>query len=103
MYEDKPPFAPNLFVDIRKCMNAEMFAAFEQGVVNQHVKLEPEKNSDDEPPMNSDAGDDEAAGSDKKPTTHSGKLLMDATVADQMIRFPQALVGSMKPVRFPNT
>jgi len=93
VYEDKPPFAPSLFVDIRKRMNAEMFAAFEQGVVNQHVKIESEKNSDDEPPMNSDASDDEPptdsdASHDEKPTTHSGKLLMDATVADQMIRFP---------------
>ena len=81
-YEDKPPFAPSLFVDIRKRMNAEMFAAFEQGIVNQHVKIESAKNNDDEPPTDSGSSDEE------KPTTHSGKLLMDATVADQMVRFP---------------
>jgi len=85
MYEDKPPFAPSLFVAIRKRMSAEMFADFEQGVVNQHVKLEDGKNHDDEPPMSS--GSD----GDKEQTAHSGKLLMDATVADQMIRFPTDL------------
>jgi len=97
MYEDKPPFAPSLFVDIRKRMSAEMFAAFEQGVVNQKVKMESEKDSnDDEPPMHNDTGDDEPptdsdASHAEKPTTHAGKLLMDATVADQMIRFPTDL------------
>jgi len=82
VYEDKPPFAPSLFVDIRKRMSTEMFAAFEQGVVNQSAKIEAVKNSDDEPPTGSGTGGGEGA------TTHSGKLLMDATVADQMIRFP---------------
>jgi len=83
VYEDKPPFAPSLFVDIRKRMSAEMFTAFEQGIVNQHVKIEAAKNNDnDEPPTDSGSSDD------KKPITHSGKVLMDATVADQMIRFP---------------
>jgi len=81
VYEDKPPSAPSLFVDIRKRMSAEMFAAFEQGVVNQHMKLEAAQN-DDEPPTDSGSSDED------KPATHAGKLLMDATVADQMIRFP---------------
>jgi len=81
VYEDKPPFAPSLFVDIRKRMNAEVFAAFERGIVHQQLKIESKKHHDDEPPT----------GSDENPTTHAGKLLMDATVADQMIRFPTDL------------
>ncbi len=34
-YSDKQPFAPSLFVDIRKRMGAEVFAGFEQVILEK--------------------------------------------------------------------
>lgn len=102
-YVDAPPFVPSLFVEIRKRMGVDVFDAFEQAIVDQavHIQKKRKPGKDDTP------GDDESPSSpcgdasDRKPlapvdaqaedVTHHGKLLMDATVADQMIRFPTDL------------
>lgn len=69
-YRDKPAFAPSLFVDIRKRMGAEVFAGFEQVILEKIGK-----------PRCSSDGKGE----------NSGKLLVDATVAEQAIRYPTDL------------
>lgn len=69
-YKDEAPFAPSLFVDIRKRMGADVFAGFEQVIL-------------------------ERIGSTRRTgvETHEnqGKLLIDATVAEQAIRYPTDL------------
>lgn len=69
-YKDEQPFAPSLFVDIRKRMGQEVFASFEKVIL-------------------------EKAGSNRKvvaePIANKGKLLVDATVAEQAIRYPTDL------------
>lgn len=69
-YQDKPPFAPSLLVDIRKPMGQEVFSSFEQVILDK-------------------------VGSRRKtsaePVTNKGKLLVDATVAEQAIRYPTDL------------
>lgn len=69
-YVDKPPFAPSLFVDIRKRMGADVFAGFEQVILEKIG--EPHK------------------GVGEGVENH-GKLLIDATVAEQAIRYPTDL------------
>lgn len=69
-YQDKPPFAPSLFVDIRKRMGADVFAGFEQVILEKIGKPRPALNERNE---------------------NRGKLLIDATVAEQAIRYPTDL------------
>jgi len=69
-YEDKPPFAPSLFVDIRKRMGSEVFSGFEQVILEKIGK--PRRTS-------------------KAQEGNHGKLLLDATVAEQAIRYPTDL------------
>lgn len=92
-YVDAPPFVPSLFVEIRKRMGADLFASFEQAIVDQATTLQKRKRSnkhrDDDsgtPPPASIGS--EHAGKVAEKASHQGRLLMDATVADQMIRFP---------------
>ncbi len=68
-YSDKQPFAPSLFVDIRKRMGTEVFAGFEQVILEK-------------------IGSPNRAGENKE---NRGKLLVDATVAEQAIRYPTDL------------
>jgi len=69
-YVDKPPFAPSLFVDIRKRMGSEVFAGFEQVILEK-------------------IGNPRRTGKAKE--ENRGKLLLDATVAEQAIRYPTDL------------
>jgi hypothetical protein len=77
-----------------------MFERFEQAIVDQAVLIQKDKQaavkSDDDkkgPPASPPSGNatTEAISiseDDSKEVSHHGRLLMDATVADQMIRFP---------------
>jgi len=96
-YVDAPPFVPSLFVEIRKRMGAEVFESFEQAIVDQAVRLQKRKRKpvkfntpDDHRKPPAPTEDTSDTGQAEKPT-HHGRLLMDATVADQMIRFPTDL------------
>lgn len=66
-YKDEQPFAPSLFVDIRKRMGQEVFSSFEQIILEKigERKAKPEKSPE-----------------------HKGKMLVDATVCEQAIRYP---------------
>lgn len=66
--DNDPPFVPSLFVEIRKRMGQEVFASFEQ-VILERIKPE-------------------AA---EKEGQNRGKMLVDATVAEQAIRYPTDL------------
>jgi len=97
-YEDTPSFVPSLFVEIRKRMGSDMFESFEQAIVDQAVTIQKRKqqtsdksdDGDDKLPPSTPtvAVDEKPAVSDDIAVTHRGRLLMDATVADQMIGFP---------------
>ena len=69
-YKDGPPFTSSLFVDIRKRMGQEVFSSFERVIL--------EKVSNDRR-------------SSSEPVANKGKLLVDATVAEQAIRYPTDL------------
>lgn len=76
-YSDKPPFAPSLFVEIRKRMGAQVFSSFEQIILEQ---------------IGLGKGNRESGVKDQIGVPgNRGKLLVDATVAEQSIRYPTDL------------
>lgn len=74
-YKDEQPFAPSLFVEIRKRMGADTFACFERVILE---KIGMAKKIGDVLPPKEDGED----------IVNKGKLLVDATVAEQAIRYP---------------
>jgi len=99
-YIDALPFVPSLFVEIRKRMGTDMFESFEQAIVDQAVSIHKGKQAavkgdgdNEDPPASPPSGGvtteaDSVSEGEPEDVTHHGRLLMDATVADQMIRFP---------------
>jgi len=100
-YQMAAPFAPSLLVEIRKRMGESMFEAF-HGVIIDAVEKAKAKNKsnkqsrsarcksrsddhDDEPPSTPSRTDKE------EEPAHQGKLILDATVAPQAIRYPTDL------------
>ncbi len=73
-YSDQPPFTPTLFVEIRKRMGGAVFSSFEQAILSSFD----EKKKKQQPEIAEEPGE----------STNKGKLLVDATVAEQAIRYP---------------
>ncbi len=89
MFQTKAIFAASLFVEIRKRMGKQVFNAFEQSIINA-VSTEQATKSDDD---SDDSGSGHSAGENETSddVTHKGKLIVDATVVEQAIRFPTDL------------
>lgn len=90
-FQTKAPFVPSLFVDIRRRMGKELFEDFNQSIINHlERKNKPRKKADQGDnqggALSSRTGDDQT-----EPETNRGKLIIDATVAEQAIRFPTDL------------
>ncbi len=95
-YQTQIPFAPSLFVEIRKRMGASVFDVFHSAIVASieevKTKQQPLKKAarkpddDDEPPAPT-----RSEGNDELKESRQGKLLLDATVAPQAIRYPTDL------------
>ena len=104
------PFAPSLFVEIRKRMGVDVFEQLHQAIINQLERRTPptdpttnaanasseltENNSVTE--VSSEATVDSTEtdviiDEKQEAITHQGRLLLDATVAEQTIRFPTDL------------
>jgi Transposase domain (DUF772). len=106
------PFAPSLLVEIRKRMGFDVFEQLHQAIIDQlerrtpptdqttgsdttsatiqaqtSLSDTPTETSTDHTALNSDAVIDDKQTS----LTHQGHLLLDATVAEQAIRFPTDL------------
>ncbi|MEE8058626.1 MAG: IS5 family transposase [Pseudomonadales bacterium] len=106
-FQTEQVFAPSLFVDIRKRMGEQLFEQFQQSIVDTLSKKDKAHNpvaqssspdnelrgngsvthDTDADTKNDDPNDDSAA----EPVTHQGKLIVDATVAEQAIRYPTDL------------
>lgn len=80
-FQDKQPLAPSLFVEIRKRMGKDVFSAFEE-VILEKLALSKKGTA------NEDKNKDEI---EEEPVTNKGKMLVDATVAEQAIRYPTDL------------
>jgi hypothetical protein len=101
-YQMAAPFAPSLFVDIRKRMGDEVFEVFQQSLIDAVEARKasrqsgtsvpsdtPAPDKDDEPPSGGSPQCDNEH--DDKADEPQGKLILDATVAPQAIRYPTDL------------
>jgi hypothetical protein len=97
-YQMEAPFAPSLFVEIRKRMSQPVFDVFQSAIIDavESAKPKPEAKTksvdkDGEPPA-AGSGDtaDEQVTEEALPE-HDGKLILDATVTPQAIRYPTDL------------
>ena len=100
-YQMEAPFAPSLFVEIRKRMGQGVFEVFQGAIIDAVEDAKVKKKSpgqikqskSEQPPE--DSGEDPAASSGDTPQEeepeHQGKLILDATVAPQAIRYPTDL------------
>ena len=93
-YQMEAPFVPSLFVEIRKRMGQSVFDVFQSAIIDSVVdaKAKRKKTSSEKP----DQDDNEppsvsGSGSPDKEPEHEGKLILDATVAPQAIRYPTDL------------
>ena len=99
-YQMEEPFAPSLFVEIRKRMGEVVFAVFQEAIIDALDKAKVKKTrrstsrraadqreskDDDDPPSSSSGAPRESEPENK------GKLILDATVAPQAIRYPTDL------------
>ena len=98
-YQMEAPFAPSLFVEIRKRMGQGVFEIF-QGAIIDAVEEEKEKKASQSParrgtteqaPGGSDDDPPAFSGGTSQEEGHQGKLILDATVAPQAIRYPTDL------------
>lgn len=97
-YQMEAPFAPSLLVEIRKRMGQSVFDVFYAAVIDalEEAKQKPvagrktpASKSDDDDPLPADS--DSKPKSDLAVPAHQGKLILDATVVPQAIRFPTDL------------
>jgi len=99
-YQMQAPFAASLLVEIRKRMGQEVFEHFHGAIVaavtgaqkKTACRGRPER---PEPPSTTPEDDDDAPGSTvqdaQEEPSHQGKLILDATVCEQAIRYPTDL------------
>lgn len=88
-YQQEEPFAPSLFVDIRKRMGATVFDAFHRAIIDAHEGEKTQRQPKPEPQVTGSetveelaaANQDEAAPQPEEPT-HQGKLILDAPVVE---------------------
>ena len=92
-YQMQVPFVPSLFVEIRKRMGPAVFEVFHGAIVDaverERVSSKASR-SDDSDDQDPPATRIEKSGPEEPPG-HQGKLILDATVAEQAIRYPTDL------------
>ena len=91
-YQTQAPFAPSLFVEIRKRMGPSVFEVFQEAIIEAVDRVKPNRkakptddDNDDGPP----AAPGNSAGEQR--SQRQGKLILDATVTPQAIRYPTDL------------
>ena len=90
-YQMTVPFVPSLLVEVRKRMGQNTFDTFHEAIIGQLDKIQsnpPSTNSDDNDP---DDQSPPGPALESAPKTHQGKLILDATVVEQAIRYPTDL------------
>lgn len=86
----KKVFDPSLFVEIRKRMGASEFDAFNRLVIDKAEKIKPSR-ARIKKERKSGKNDDDGPQSGGHPIKNRGTLKVDATVADQEIKYPTDL------------
>ena len=74
LYKDELPFTASLFVEIRRRMGKNIFSSFEESILSSIESKRIRKTT-------------QSSESSEEPENH-GKMMVDATVAEQAIRYP---------------
>jgi hypothetical protein len=98
-YVNEYVFDRSLFTTLRYRLGSDKFDAMTRQIILRSEKKEDaaEKDLNDSEndmtrnKLDSDIEEDNIKGTEEKPATNKGKLIMDATVADQMIAYPTDL------------
>ncbi len=98
-YQMQAPFASSLFVQIRKRMGQEVFEVFHGAIIEavEGARKKPalRKQAEQHQRGSSPPDDDHSPGSGlqerQEEPSHQGKLILDATVCEQAIRYPTDL------------
>ena len=94
-YQMEAPFAPSLFVEIRKRMGHGVFEVFQGAIIDAVEDTKAKKKSQsqsEQPPEDSDDPPASSGGTPREEEPENqGKLILDATVAPQAIRYPTDL------------
>ena len=100
-YQMEAPFAPSLFVDIRKRMGESVFEGFHRAIIDAHdgERSSQKSASEDQEKHQQQAKSEDVTSTtpgasdviQKEAPTHQGKLILDATVVEQAIRYPTDL------------
>ena len=93
-YRKEAVFAPSLFVEIRRRMGEETFRDFEKAVIEAAEARKGGTKEEEEDPDNKGAkeeGESNKEESEERDEERQGKLILDATVAEQAIRYPTDL------------
>jgi IS5 family transposase len=90
-YQMAVPAIPSLLVEVRKRMGQNTFDTFHEAIIGQLDKIQSNPSSTD--PDDNDPDDQSPPGPvlEPAPKTHQGKLILDATVFEQAIRYPTDL------------
>ena len=92
-YPTQVPFVPSLFVEIRKRMGQAMFDAFHAAIILtlKEKKAKRVSSISDHTPQVNDALPLPESGTTQEKPDKQGKLIIDATVVEQAIRYPTDL------------
>ena len=102
-FQMEEPFASSLFVEIRKRMGQSVFEGFHQAIIGAHdgekerIESKPENQETFQTKPHDGSEDCSSVVSEeddviqKEPPSHQGKLILDATVVEQAIRYPTDL------------
>jgi hypothetical protein len=93
-YQMKAPFASSLLVEVRKRMGTDVFDGFHNAIIHsleearvRRKKSKAASKDDDDPPTACSNEPSDEADAEKEDVVQ-GKLILDATVAPQAIRYP---------------
>ena len=94
-YQMEAPFAPSLFVEIRKRMGQGVFEVFQGAIIDAvkdaNVKKKSQSQSEQPPEDSDDPPASSGSPSQEEEPEPQGKLILDATVVPQAIRYPTDL------------
>jgi len=92
-FQTKQPFAPSLFVEIRRRMGEDVFKQFEQAIMDRVEERNTQKSKRTKDNTGSSSGKAKGApeSEERAEDKREGKLIVDATVAAQAIRYPTDL------------
>jgi len=91
VFQCKAVFVPSLFVEIRKRMGEQVFEAFEQSIISALETQKHRAKAKDGNDSDNDIAPSLPTKEETDVASHKGKIILDATVVEQAIRYPTDL------------